>query len=343
MSKILFADMTIGTTYKTTVLLTGITQKTTKTGKNYLELDLSDGQAKITAKMWDTLKSTFNHQPNTLIDVSLYPKDYNGAVDYTVNEVSVCIDRSLNVEDFIIKVVYDVDTLYGNIIKMINSSSDPRFAPEKDGERPISELTVRLLERYRSEYTTWAAAKSIHHALYGGLVYHCFRMCTAAYMLPRVYRIADREMLVCGAALHDIGKIIELHSELGVADYTPAGRMLGHAYIGMKMIEDEAASGSYNADRVQVLLHLIASHHGLGEYGAIAYPATLEADLLHQIDVIDAHAYEYETELVHVEPGQTSDKKIYGLDNNTIFRPSYLTDDILDTLNDPNLFTPKQS
>ena len=341
MSKILFADMKIGNTYKATVLLTGIVQKTTKTGKSYLELELSDGEARITAKMWDTVRETFLHKVNSLVDVSLYPKDYNGATDYTVNEVSACIDRSLKIEDFIIKIPYDVNTLFDNIIKMVKSSPDPRFAYESEGEQTISELTVRLLERYRNDYSTWAAAKSIHHAIYGGLVYHSFRMCTSAYMLSRVYRIADREMLVCGAVLHDIGKLIELSSELGVADYTPAGRLLGHAYIGMRMIEDESRNGNYNEERIKVLLHLIASHHGLGEFGAITYPATLEADILHQIDVIDAHAYEYETELVSVTPGDTSDKKIFGLDGNTIYRPAYLTDEIMGILNDPELYSPK--
>lgn len=341
MPKILFTDMTIGNTYKTTVLLTGITQKTTKTGKTFLELSLSDGHAKITGKLWDSSRDSFLHEPNSLIDVSIYPKDYNGSTDYIINEVSVCIDHSLHIEDFIIKIPYDVNTLYNNIIKMIKSSVDPRFAPEADGEHSISEITVNILERYRDQYTVWAAAKSVHHAIYGGLVYHSFRMCTSAYMLSRVYRIADREMLVCGAALHDIGKIIELHSELGIASYTPAGRMLGHAYIGMRMIEDELKDTPCNEERAQVLLHLLASHHGLGEYGAISYPATLEAELLHNIDVIDAHSYIYETELREVEPGEVSDKRIFALDNNTIYRPTYLTDDILSILDDPELYNPK--
>lgn len=342
MPRIQFTTMVIGNTYKTTALLTSITQKTTKMGKNYLELGLSDGECKIIGKMWDADKDHFVLQVNSLVDVTLSAKDYQGSADYSINEISRCIDPYMKVEDFILKIPYDPAVLYDNIIRTIQSSPDPRFTHPAPGEKTIADLTIAILEQNKKDYIAWAAAKSVHHAIYGGLVYHSFRMCMSAFMLCKVYRMADREMLVCGAALHDIGKLIELNSVLGVANYTSAGRKLGHAYIGMRMIEKEAEKATYNQERIDNLLHLIASHHGLGEYGAIAYPATLEADLLHQIDVIDAHAYEYETELVNTEPGECSEKRIFGLDGNTIYRPECLTDEIIDGVNNPNLWAPKK-
>lgn len=339
MATVNFRIMNPGETHKTSVLLTTITPKLTKAGKNYLELGLSDGESKVIAKMWDTSINNFVHQPNTIVDATISVKEYNGANDYSISEISTCIDKSLKIEDFVLGIPYNAEVLFNNLIQMVKSSPDPRFTHPEAGESTISELTISILTKYKEDFVRWAAAKSVHHAVYSGLVYHSFRMAYSAYVLAtKVYRMADREMLVCGAALHDIGKLTEMNSVLGVAEYTPAGRKLGHAYIGMRLIEKEAANGVYNQERIDNLIHMIASHHGLGEYGALAYPATLEADLLHNIDVIDAHAYQFETELVNTEPGECSDKRIFGLDGNTIYRPKCLTDEIIDGVNDPNLF-----
>lgn len=332
MPVIKFAQMEKGQTYKTSALLINTVQKVTRTDKTYLELELSDGEAKIIAKKWDASLAGFAFETGKLIDVTLMVKDYNGGTDYTINEYSTCIDPNLKPEDFVLRVPYDVNNLYTAVVKIVAQSPEPGRIIYKDGESTIADLTISLLNKYKEEYSVWAAAKAVHHALYGGLVFHSYRMAYNAAFMSKIYKIADREMLICGAALHDIGKIVEMSSFLGAAEYTPRGRKLGHAYIGMRMIEEEAAKGNYPEDRVEELLHMIASHHGLGEYGAITYPATVEADMLHYIDMIDAHVYEYEVELKKVEPGGISAQRVFGLDGNTITRPDRLTDEILDSI-----------
>ena len=201
--------------------------------------------------------------------------------------------------------------------------------PEDDYS--LTALTVRLISKNSKAFSSSSAAKSMHHNLMGGLLYHTYRMVKAAYSVCDIYTTLNRELLVCGTALHDIGKIEELStSELGAANYTPDGRLFGHALIGIEMIdkmvaEADSAAGreTYNREDVRLLKHLIASHHGTLEWGAITLPAVPEAMVLHNIDMIDSRMYMYEEGLASTKPGSVSDyiNGIAGDGRSTIYRP----------------------
>ena len=317
-----------GNSYDTTALLTEISEKSGRDGKTFLELSLSDGKSKITARKWDSKAGDLGFGRMSVVDLHLKVTEYNGAASFVADRLDLSGDTSLKVEDFIVKVPYDIEAMFSQLISLIEKSAEGDFE-YAEGENTISELTVNILTESKERYCSWSAAKQLHHALYGGLLYHSYRMAYAAYLLKKIYKLADRELLICGAALHDVGKIYELSSDYGTADYTNTGKKLGHAYIGMRMIEKEAEKGSYPEDRIEDLLHLIASHHRYGEFGAITYPISLEADLLHIIDEMDARMYQYEDNLQKTTPGEFSQNKLYGLDNHSIYRPAYLTDELI--------------
>ena len=137
-------------------------------------------------------------------------------------------------------------------------------------------------------------------------------MVRSAVMLSRVYPV-DRELLLAGTALHDIGKLSELETDnLGVADYSVDGNLFGHSLIGCEMVTKAASKNIYDEEKVRLLKHMIASHHGTLEFGAITKPSIPEAMLLHEIDMIDAQMYQYEQTLEKLEPGEMSDR-IFGL------------------------------
>ena len=105
-----------------------------------------------------------------------------------------------------------------------------------------------------------------------------------------LYPEIDRDLLLAGVLLHDIGKISEMSHELFV-DYTNAGKLLGHLQIGADMAQEKmsAIDGFPEELRLQ-LLHFILSHHGELENGSPVLPKTIEAIVLHHIDNLDAQA-----------------------------------------------------
>ena len=131
------------------------------------------------------------------------------------------------------------------------------------------------------------AAKSVHHAYAGGLLEHSlgvFRLCRR---LADQYPELDRQTLLAGALFHDIGKIREFSGGL-VNDYTDEGRLIGHLELGIEMLEPFWRKAGLEPGLVRHLKHLILSHHGEPEYGAVRLPQTAEALVLHYADNIDA-------------------------------------------------------
>ena len=131
------------------------------------------------------------------------------------------------------------------------------------------------------------AARSMHHAYIGGLLEHTLSMAAIARYLSGHYPHVDADLLVCGALLHDVGKAHEYALEQGFAR-SEDGLLVGHIVRGIILIEQAAAELGFPGTELHQLIHLIASHHGTQEWGSPVVPKTLEAVLLHQIDLLDS-------------------------------------------------------
>lgn len=151
-------------------------------------------------------------------------------------------------------------------------------------------------------------------------------MVQSGIALGKVYGQAlNHSLLLTGIILHDVGKLKELYTDpTGNADYTPEGSLLGHLLIGCEMI-DEACNkldlqNDENKDKILLLKHLLASHHGKQEYGAITVPQLPEAIMLNRIDMIDAEMYQCEHALEDQSNGTFTDR-IFGLNNTRLYKP----------------------
>ncbi|OPX38748.1 MAG: hypothetical protein B1H12_01635 [Desulfobacteraceae bacterium 4484_190.2] len=132
------------------------------------------------------------------------------------------------------------------------------------------------------------AAKNFHHAYTGGLLEHTLSVCQMSIRVVEHYPRLDRELLLTGAFLHDIGKIRELKAYLQI-DYTDEGRLLGHVVMGVAMVDEKLrALKNFPQELAARLKHLILSHHGQYEFGSPKRPKFLEAFALHMIDDLDA-------------------------------------------------------
>lgn len=298
----LFKDLPLDKKTATLALLQSVEEKETKGGKPYCRLTLSDGENVIEANLWNNAKADLKVEEKTLVAVELYPKIYNDAVGYEVHRYGPYNGDEFSLKDFIIMAPIDVEVMYDEILSLV----------EKNDSTGLSGLVKEIYEENKEKLLYWSAAKAVHHNCYGGLLYHTTRMIRSGIMLSKVYTDANLGILLPAIALHDIGKLLELETDmLGVAEYSVEGTLFSHMLIGIEMVNKYA--DGYDPEAIRMLKHCIAAHHGKLEWGAIAVPATPEAMLLHQIDMIDAQMYQYENALKDMdEPGGLSDK-IFGL------------------------------
>ena len=149
------------------------------------------------------------------------------------------------------------------------------------------------------------AAKTVHHNFQGGLLEHTLGILKICDFLAGQYPVLDRDVLLMGALLHDIGKMQEL-SEFPLVDYTDEGNLIGHIVIGVERMNEKIRQiPGFPADLANILRHMILAHHGELEYGSPKRPAIIEAMVLHYADNIDAKIMTFQTLLAESENEDT--------------------------------------
>jgi len=329
--KLSFNEMKIGAGYYTVLLLGGFMQKTARNGNPYVEFSLSDGKESIIARKFNSTDSemkVLGIAPNSLVRLTLNVGEYNGTKNYTVSTIAQASGTEFTVDDFVVAAPIDPELGFEELIMIVQGSHEDSM---RDFEyNPLSYLTENLLVANKDAFCKSSAAKMVHHNVVGGLLYHSLTMARNAEKVVEAYPNLDKELLICGAALHDIGKIHEMNTTLtGSAEYTSDGRLLGHAMIGIMMIENERRSDpNYDPERVKLLQHMLASHHGQLEFGAITTPAIPEATVLHALDMIDSRIYMFNDAYKDMDEGMLSGN-IYGLENSSVYKapPAFYYDE----------------
>lgn len=185
----------------------------------------------------------------------------------------------------------------------------------------IRNIVLAMLDAREGKLLYYPAAKSLHHAIRSGLLFHMVRMLRSADALAGVYPTVDTDLLFAGVLLHDLAKMDEMDaSELGMAEYSKVGKLLGHIIIGVTEIDRVGRELGASEEAVLVLKHMVLSHHDKAEFGSPKPPMFLEAELLHHIDTMDARVYDYDNALRDVKPGGFSDA-VWSLDKRNLYRP----------------------
>lgn len=319
-----FTDTEIGSKLERPVLVAAVAENMSeKSGKPFIKFTFKDGFSEINSIMFDMTAKTLADNGITagvVADVSLAVGEYQGAKNFKTLSVTKCHDETILPADFTRLPPVDLDLMYNEICQLVQGCAN-----DGGGKfRSLSALSMKILTDKKTEYMSSSAAVAMHHNLLGGLLYHSYRMVKAADALCGVYSILDRELMICGAALHDVGKIWEYSTtETGEASFTGMGVLYGHLYMGAEYIRSQAKDLGCDGERVRMLTHMILSHHGTQEWGAVSCPATPEAFALHYIDNIDAKIYMCEEAYQTLGPGELTEKKPFGLDNR-LYKPSYL-------------------
>lgn len=254
--------------------------------KRYVTCTLLDGAIQKNANYFNTTVADIEKlgiTANSVVTVTVLQKSPNSQGIQYINLQSIEPNKDLAVKpiDFAKRAEKDPEDMYKEILNLIKAS-------KKEGS--LVKIVEELYDDNKSLLLNSAAGKSMHHDYVGGLLEHSLNIMKACSALCAVYPQLDEELLLCAAAVHDIGKLVEFQtSDLGTAEYTAAGQLIGHVTYGIIMV-DRAASkcGEYNAERLMLLEHLIASHHERLEWGSIKFPSTPEAMALASLDNIDA-------------------------------------------------------
>lgn len=300
------------------VLITAINEAQARNGKPFLNINMLDGESEIQAKMFDmTAEALKNNGINDgmVVKALLHKKLYNGAPSYTVEKIERD-NCGMTVENLVKMPPVDIDEMYGKVCELLESTKT------EGGCTPLACLALEIIGENEKRFKTSSASIVMHHNMRGGLLYHTYRMMLAADALCGVYTSLDRELLLCGTALHDIGKIWEYKtSAIGSAEYTKQGVLFGHLYMGAALIKEHSKNGDYNKEKVMMLVHMILSHHGAAEWGAVKSPSFAEAFVLHYVDNIDAKLYMCEDHNAVLNEGEFTERVPFGLDNR-LYRPS---------------------
>ncbi len=292
------------------LLVTGITKGATNSGSPYLTLTLQDDTKSIEAKMWD-VKS----QIEKLLEVGkvyLFEFDvilYRGNLQLKIGRVLPLIQSEINKEDFIFKSPLSKDKLRQEIQDIVN-----RIQNEN-----IAKLTVALLNLYQDDFYEYPAASRIHHSFMGGLATHVLGMLKVGLAISEIYPEVDKDYLVAGIVIHDLGKIEELSSPI-VTEYTTTGKLLGHISILQSHLYDIGKELKLeDTEEFLILRHMVLAHHGQLEYGSPIRPLTLEAEVLYLIDNIDARIDTITKALDKTKPGEFT-PKLFALDNRSFYK-----------------------
>ena len=255
--------------------------KTKKSGELYLSLILADRTGQLQANMWDNVGDTISSfDQDDFIKVKGLLHKYNGRWQMTIHKIRKLGDSEIDYADYIPKTPKDIDQLWKTLCGFVESIQNPW----------LKSLLYQFMadETLVAAYKNAPAAKTLHHAFIGGLLDHVVSLFTVCDLASRNYPQVNRDLLLTGAFLHDIGKLYELTYQRSIS-YTTKGQLLGHMIIELEMLHEKIALVPGFPDELKTLLeHLIISHHGQYEYGSPKLPMFPEALMLHYLDDLDS-------------------------------------------------------
>jgi len=303
-------DFNEGEHLTTNLLVSSVTRGVTNSGAPYLSLVLQDSSKSIEGKLWDVKPEIEKEiSAGKVFSFTLEINKYKGNLQAKVINVLPVPQSEVNPDDFVFKSPISKDELTNDIQKGINSISN----------KTIAKIVTALLKKYDSDVYEYPAASKIHHNFIGGLATHTVGMLKVAEALCDIYPSVNKDYLIAGVIIHDLGKIEEYTSPV-VTEYTTQGKLLGHiSILDARLLEVGKELKVEDSEELMLLRHMVLAHHGQYEFGSPVRPETLEAELLFMIDNIDAKVNILTKALDEVNEGEFT-QKIFALDNRVFYK-----------------------
>ncbi|MGA8761309.1 MAG: OB-fold nucleic acid binding domain-containing protein [Candidatus Sulfotelmatobacter sp.] len=255
--------------------------KPKKTGEPYLALMLGDRSGQLEAKMWDNVEDVLNaFEQDDFLKIKGLVNKYKNRFQLTIHKLRKLGETEIEFSDYLPKTTKDVGKLWQDLTDLVAQFQNPY----------LKSLVQAFMSdpQIAAAYRNAPAAKTLHHAYIGGLLDHVVSLCSSCYLICQNYPQVNRDLLLTGVFLHDIGKIHELTYNRSFS-YTTRGQLLGHMVIELEMLQAKIALVPGFPSELKTLVeHLIISHHGQYEFGSPKLPMFPEALMLHYLDDLDS-------------------------------------------------------
>lgn len=272
-------------------------------GNLYLHLDLRDKTGTVGARLWNaTERIAAGFEPGDYLRVRAKVQVFQGALQMIVSHLEVADSSGLDPDDFTPRSTLNGTKLLARLKEILLKLSNPHL-------RALVECFL-IDDEFVRKFVSAPAGIKNHHAYNGGLLEHVVTLLETARAICEFYPEIDRDLLLTGVFLHDIGKIDELSYDRAFS-YTDEGQLIGHLVMGVEMLRDKVertadlTGDPFPAELLLRVKHMIVSHHGLYEYGSPKLPMTPEAIALHYLDNLDAKIHSFTRE-IRDDPGRES-------------------------------------
>jgi 3'-5' exoribonuclease len=274
-----------------------------RNGNLYLQLEVRDRTGSMSARLWNAGEHVFrSFDVGDFLLVKGKVQLFQGALQMILSHLDRVETEKLDLTDFLPHTDQDVGKLLERLRAILMKLGNPHL-------RALVECFL-MDDDFVRRFCQAPAGVRNHHAYVGGLLEHVVTLLDAADRLLPLYPDLDRDLLLMGVFLHDIGKVRELSYDRAFA-YTDEGQLIGHLIIGVEMLNEKAArvpdltSEPFPPELLLRLKHMILSHHGTYEFGSPKLPMTPEAIALHHLDNLDAKVHSF-TRDIREDRNQTS-------------------------------------
>ncbi len=281
MPKQYIADLKDRDTVDSVFMVKEKTMAMAKNGKPYMNLKFMDKSGEIDGKLWDNVDELDKRfQKGDFVQIRGTASLYMGKMQLVAKEIKRLEEEGVDLADFVPVSPVPLAEMQAELAHVVASLTNPHL-------KSLMESFTRDAA-FMAGYCKAPAAKGMHHVYLGGLLEHSLSVVRLVEAVVPLYPDLNRDLLVVGALLHDLGKVAELAYERAF-EYTDEGRLLGHISIGVELLTERIAQlPGFPRELAMLLKHMLLSHHGQYEYGSPKRPKTVEATILHYLDDMDS-------------------------------------------------------
>ena len=286
MGRIFLRDCAPGDIVEDVFVICGKQFSAAANGTYYIKASVSDRTGQINARMWKTSRQQYDSLPESgFMRIRGRVENYQSNLQLIIEQFWPAKDGSFDIADLLPHTGKDIQTMCGKLCELVGSIQN----------RHLAALVQAYLddEKLMANFCRAPAAQSFHHAFIGGLLEHTLNALEVADAVVKFYPGLNRDLVLAGIFLHDIAKTWELCYE-NAFGYTDGGQLVGHIVKSAMWVEHKAQEAEQMLGEkipqplVDVIQHIIISHHGVPEFGAVKTPATPEAIAVHHIENLDA-------------------------------------------------------
>ena len=298
-------------------LVTNVTKGTSNSGQMYLTVSLQDNTGQIEARVWDANESDLNtFKQGSFVKVVADVIEYRGTLQLKVITSEPVSSKDVKIEDFTIVSPVKLDVLKAELDRLLKSITHPS----------IAKIVNRLISDRYEAFITYPAASRLHHEYTHGLLEHTITLANLADRIIDYYMrlydgkwIVNRDLVIAGILIHDLGKTIELSGPV-LTTYTVEGKLIGHISLMNAELLKVSAELGIEDETPTLLSHIVLSHHGKLEFGSPVTPMLKEAMIVSMVDDLDAKMKLIEKALVVTNEGEFTDR-IWAIDSTSFYRP----------------------